>query len=124
MIGNLNLEREQWGAALQQLKRTRTICSELGRASLAEHAHLYLQTVEEVEPSIRFCAYNLRREGGEAEGEGDDNLDDLAEAEGASDILRSKLEAVLQALCSIPTCPPHHLPACPPARLPACLPSL
>ena len=96
MIGNLNLEREQWGAALTQLKRTRTICSELGRASLAEHAHLYLQTVEEVEPSIRFCAYNLRREGGEAEGEGDDNLDDLAEAEGASDILRSKLEAVLQ----------------------------
>ena len=96
MVGNLNLEREQWGAALTQLKRTRTICSELGRASLAEHAHLYLQTVEEVEPSIRFCAYNLRREGGEAEGEGDDTLDDLAEAEGASDILRSKLEAVLQ----------------------------
>ena len=96
MVGNLNLEREQWGAALTQLKRTRTICTELGRASLAEHAHLYLQTVEEVEPSIRFCAYNLRREGGEAEGEGDDTLDDLAEAEGASDILRSKLEAVLQ----------------------------
>jgi hypothetical protein len=79
MLGNLDLEREQWGGALQQLKRTRTICSELGRVSLAEHAHLYLQTVEEVEPSIR------------------DDIESLAEAEGASDILRSKLEAAPKA---------------------------
>ena len=96
MLGNLDLEREQWGGALQQLKRTRTICSELGRVSRAEHAHLYLQTVEEVEPSIRFCAYNLRRESGDADGEGDD-IESLAEAEGASDILRSKLEAAPKA---------------------------
>ena len=95
MLGNVNLEREQWGEALQHLKRTRTICSELGRVSLAEHAHLYQQTVEEVEPSIRFCAYNLRRENGE-EGEADEDMEMLAEAEGTSDILRSKLEAVLQ----------------------------
>ena len=95
MLGNVSLEREQWGEALQHLKRTRTICSELGRVSLAEHAHLYQQTVEEVEPSIRFCAYNLRRESGE-EGEADEDMEMLAEAEGTSDILRSKLEAVLQ----------------------------
>lgn len=55
--------------------------------------------IEEVEPSIRFCAYNLRREGvdgvEEGEGEGEKDVDLLASAEGASDILRSKLESVL-----------------------------
>ena len=36
MHGNLHLEREEWGTALQQLKRTRTICSELSKVSHPE----------------------------------------------------------------------------------------
>ena len=87
-------------ASLDQLKRSRTICTELSRVSVAEQVHLYSQMVEEVEPSIRFCAYNLKREGGsgaDAEGAGEeDDFEGLAGADSTSDILRSKLEAVLQ----------------------------
>ena len=100
MRGNMHLEREQWKPALDQLKRSRTICTELSRVSVAEQVHLYSQMVEEVEPSIRFCAYNLKREGGsgaDAEGAGEeDDFEGLAGADSTSDILRSKLEAVLQ----------------------------
>jgi len=108
MFGNMHLEREQWAAALTHLKKTRTICTELCRVSMADQVQLYRNVVEEVEPSIRFCAYNLRRlgESGDDEGMGGaDGADGEADGmmglldsggEGGSDILRSKLEAVLQ----------------------------
>lgn len=98
MHGNLHLEHEQWEPALEQLKQTKTICTELCRASLPEQVHLYKQMVEEVEPSIRFCTYNLRRMGGDVgdADEKDADVEELVGAEGASDILRSKLESVLQ----------------------------
>lgn len=98
MAGNNHLEREQWAPALAAFRRTARICSELCRVSLVEQAHLYRQMVAEVNPSIRFCTYNLRRAGELPEGadeEGDD-VEVLADAEDASDILRSKLEHVLQ----------------------------
>ena len=65
MFGNMHLEREQWSAALTQLKKTRTICRELCRVSMSDQVALYKAIAEEVEPSIRFCAYNLRRMGEE-----------------------------------------------------------
>ena len=94
MWGNNHLEREQWAHALTHLKRTRTICTELSRVSTPEQAHLYKQMAEQVQPSIRFCSYNLGDEDGEGE-EGEQNMEELAEAEGASEILRSKLAAVM-----------------------------
>ena len=103
MFGNMYLEREQWASAIMHLKKTRTICTELCRVSMSDQVHLYKTVAEEVEPSIRFCAYNLRRLGegsgedeeGEANGEaGMMNLLD-GDVPGGSDILRSKLEAVL-----------------------------
>lgn len=99
MVGNLHLERERWAQALSNFKRTKTICTELCRVSMSDQVHLYSQVVEEVNPSIRFCSYNLRRSG---EGGGDDDEEGDVDAEGlldggpSSDILRSKLEAVLQ----------------------------
>lgn len=104
MFGNMYLEREQWAQALTHLRRTRTICKELCRISTSDMVHLYTQVVEEVEPSIRFCAYNLKRLG-QSSGSADDGMDDdggvedLLEDDGKegvqSDILRSKLEAVM-----------------------------
>lgn len=103
MFGNMHLEREQWALALTNLKKTRTICRELMKVSTSDQVHLYKTVAEEVEPSIRFCAYNLRRlgEGGvdEEGGAEEEGMMDLLDGggEGAqSDILRSKLEAVLQ----------------------------
>ena len=106
MHGNMHLEREQWAQALRSFRRTRTICKELCRASLADQVHLYKQVVEEVEPSIRFCAYNLKQLGESTAADADgmdaadddgiaDLLDDGGGGEGGSDILRSKLEAVM-----------------------------
>ena len=97
MAGNNELEREHWAPALAAFKRTVKICTELCRVSLSEQAHLYRQMAAEVDPSIRFCAYNLRRMGELPEGEEEEEgVEGLADAEGASDILRSKLESVLQ----------------------------
>ena len=36
MFGNMHLEREQWAKALSHLRRTRTICKELSRISMAD----------------------------------------------------------------------------------------
>jgi len=100
MSGNMHLEREHWGPALSAFKRCATISSELCRVSMAEQVHLYRQMVAEVEPSVRFCAYNLRRLNGEVEGAEEATLgvevEGLAGDEATSDILRSKLEHVLQ----------------------------
>ncbi|EOD31073.1 hypothetical protein EMIHUDRAFT_449653, partial [Emiliania huxleyi CCMP1516] len=65
MHGNVALERENWAPALASFKSTATICTELARVTMAEQAALYKQVAAEVEPSIRFCSYNLRRLGGE-----------------------------------------------------------
>ena len=95
MLGNVGLEREQWHSALAAFKTCHTLCTELARVSLAEHAHLYRKMVSEVEPSMRFCSYNLRREGGGAADDGEEDAL-VADAETTSDFLRSKLEQVLQ----------------------------
>jgi signal recognition particle subunit SRP68 len=68
IVGNMHLERERWAQAISNFRRTKTICTELARVSMSDQAHLYTKVVAEVQPSIRFCAYNLRRTG-EAEGE-------------------------------------------------------
>ncbi len=78
--------------------------------------HLYRQMVAEVEPSVRFCAYNLKRLGGEEGGGdeaiGDDALGDMAGAEGTSEILRAKLEQVyLVLLCYLTNILLHYLNA-------------
>jgi signal recognition particle subunit SRP68 len=99
MHGNMHLEREQWASALTHLKKTRTICTELCRVSMSDQVKQYKAIVEEVDPSIRFCSYNLRRlgEGGDDDGADEtDGMMGLLDGEGGSDILRSKLEAVLQ----------------------------
>ena len=100
MHGNMHLEREQWASALTHLKKTRTLLTELSKVSMADQVHLYKTVCEEVEPSIRFCAYNLKRAGedGGEDAEGDEgDLNEMLDGGegGASDILRSKLEAVL-----------------------------
>ena len=101
IVGNLHLERERWAQALSNFRRAKTICTELCRVSMSDQVHLYNQVVEEVNPSIRFCSYNLRRsgegEGGEGEGGDEDgDVEGMLDGGTGSDILRSKLEAVLQ----------------------------
>jgi len=99
MHGNMHLEREQWASALTHLKKTRTICTELCRVSMSDQVKKYKAIVEVVDPSIRFCSYNLRRLGVGGDDDGADETDGmmgLLDGEGGSDILRSKLEAVLQ----------------------------
>ena len=105
MHGNFELEREEWEAAAAHLRKTRTILRELCRVSMADQSRLYKQVIAEVEPSIRFCAYNVQRFGLlagnaselEADMMGEGDVDDLLEGdtEGVGDILRGKLEAVM-----------------------------
>lgn len=51
-------------AALICILCCRTIYEKLANAFTEEQAVLYNQRVEEISPNIRYCAYNIGKEGG------------------------------------------------------------
>eukprot|EP01116_Phalansterium_solitarium_P022203 TRINITY_DN7247_c0_g1_i1.p1 TRINITY_DN7247_c0_g1~~TRINITY_DN7247_c0_g1_i1.p1 ORF type:complete len:610 (-),score=207.66 TRINITY_DN7247_c0_g1_i1:357-2186(-) len=87
MNGMSRLERRQWQAALTDLAKSRTIYEQLGKLSDSDSQELWRQRVEELQPSIRYCNYNLS--GGRVTSD--------AEPKGiaADDDLRSKLDSVI-----------------------------
>jgi signal recognition particle subunit SRP68 len=66
ITGTIELERENWAEALSHFSRVRTVYTELGKVTDAEMVDLCQQRVDEVEPSVRYCEYNLKRTGADA----------------------------------------------------------
>jgi len=64
LCGNMALEREDWDTALAKLSRCRTVYDELSKAAEGPDQALYKKRVEEIDPSIRYCKYNVARQGG------------------------------------------------------------
>lgn len=62
MDGTLSFELEHWEKALQSFNRAKTIYNRLAEAFSEEIKIVYIQKVEEIEPSIRYCAYNIGEE--------------------------------------------------------------
>ena len=80
MNGNFLLEKENWPESLQQYAKARyprnpslsiwnslkfiynirTIYEQLGKVSDDEFKELCKQRLEEIEPSVRYCNYNLK----------------------------------------------------------------
>eukprot|EP01105_Mastigella_eilhardi_P017742 TRINITY_DN4091_c0_g1_i1.p1 TRINITY_DN4091_c0_g1~~TRINITY_DN4091_c0_g1_i1.p1 ORF type:complete len:483 (-),score=149.29 TRINITY_DN4091_c0_g1_i1:1148-2596(-) len=61
MEGNLQLELEQWQQAQDLFETSHKICEQIEKiADTAADKHIFADRVAEVEPKIRFCAYNLR----------------------------------------------------------------
>lgn len=68
--GTLHFELSLWKSAVENLKKAQLVYQNLGDALPEEEQSLYRAKVEELTPSIRYCAYNI--------GEGA-SMDDLLE---------------------------------------------
>ncbi|XP_071796906.1 signal recognition particle subunit SRP68-like [Asterias amurensis] len=59
MKGTLFFEREQWEDCIKMFSTAQNIYEKLASALNEDERILYLQRVEEITPSIRYCAYNI-----------------------------------------------------------------
>jgi hypothetical protein len=59
MNATMCLERERWEEALERFLRARTIYSELSKVAETEQQEEFKQRVEEIDPAIRYCNFNL-----------------------------------------------------------------
>ncbi|KAK3089911.1 hypothetical protein FSP39_007594 [Pinctada imbricata] len=57
--GGLQFEEENWKSAMDYYNQAKTIYEKLASAFTEDIQLLYLQQVEEVQPNIRYCAYNI-----------------------------------------------------------------
>jgi len=70
MQGIFSFEKQAWQAAFDSLVKSRKIYANLAVAGTAQQEALCNARVEEIDPSIRYCAYNLGQlRGGESERE-------------------------------------------------------
>ncbi|XP_050432002.1 signal recognition particle subunit SRP68 [Adelges cooleyi] len=60
--GMLQFELQDWKPAIENLKKAQMIYEKLASALNEEDAILYRNRYEELEPSLRFCAYNIGNE--------------------------------------------------------------
>ncbi|KAJ1526690.1 hypothetical protein ONE63_008270 [Megalurothrips usitatus] len=57
--GSLHFELHMWLPAMENLKKAQMVYEKLAEALPEEDKPLYLQRVDELAPSLRFCAYNI-----------------------------------------------------------------
>lgn len=93
MGGNILLEKEEWEEALSHFIKARTIFDQLGKVGDSDYQDICRQKVEEIEPSIRYCNYNLGKKGDDS----NKLLEMRMEMKGPGiEFLQSKLDAVIQ----------------------------
>lgn len=57
--GSLHFDLQMWIPAMENLKKAQMVYEKLAEALPEEDSPLYLQRVDELAPSLRFCAYNI-----------------------------------------------------------------
>jgi signal recognition particle subunit SRP68 len=90
LCGSVALDREKWVAALKYFVHSQTVYEQLVKVVEPEHQALYRDRAEKLENNIRLCKYKCDRTQGDAVGD----LKDLKS--GIDDVLRAKLESVMQ----------------------------
>ncbi|CAM9718365.1 unnamed protein product [Discosporangium mesarthrocarpum] len=100
MSGNVFLEKEEWADALERFGAAHRICEELSKVGRIEDQDLFARRVEEMEPILRYCRYNIQSRGGDP-AEAEARLLEMGRgregggASGGGDLLAAKLESVL-----------------------------
>eukprot|EP01135_Chromosphaera_perkinsii_P010268 Nk52_evm10s2085 gene=Nk52_evmTU10s2085 len=95
MQGTLQFEMQEWEAALANLGSAKTIYEKLASACTFEQKALFDSRLSEIEPTLRYCAYNL--------GQGTTDINELIKMQmnaadsSTIDVLTSQLEKVLQS---------------------------
>ncbi|KAI5698498.1 hypothetical protein M8J75_007706 [Diaphorina citri] len=64
IVGVLHFELKLWKSAMKNLKEAQVVYEKLMSALNEEDALLYKQKVEELTPSLRYCAYNIGDQAG------------------------------------------------------------
>ena len=59
MSGILQFELKNWVEAVELLKKAKVIYDKLGSALSGEMAQVYLQKVQDIEPSIRYSSAHI-----------------------------------------------------------------
>mmetsp|Transcript_94880 Transcript_94880/g.152983 ORF Transcript_94880/g.152983 Transcript_94880/m.152983 type:complete len:613 (-) Transcript_94880:378-2216(-) len=97
MAGTLFVEQEKWDFALQKLSRCRTVYDEMqNHAPSGPDKDMYQKRVDELDPLIRYCRYNVSREGGGRDLEADSLvLMEIGRSAAGGDMLRGKVEKSL-----------------------------
>eukprot|EP01087_Luapelamoeba_hula_P011909 TRINITY_DN3301_c0_g1_i2.p1 TRINITY_DN3301_c0_g1~~TRINITY_DN3301_c0_g1_i2.p1 ORF type:complete len:645 (-),score=135.76 TRINITY_DN3301_c0_g1_i2:287-2221(-) len=95
MSANFLLYHEQWADARDKFSLARRIYDQLGVVGHVEQQEEFKQRVREIDPSIRFCTYNLNVAGGAG-----DQESTLSELRGdahnaASAVLQAQLDKVM-----------------------------
>ena len=93
MEATMLLERDEWQDALVGFTRAKQIYAKLAQAgSIAADIDLFSARVGEIEPSVRYCSYNLSRDEGV---DADEILAGLRAGGTGGDMLQSKLDKML-----------------------------
>jgi len=65
LYANELLEHEEWNVALENLLKAKNIYTELSKSKISDQQRsLYIERLNEIEPSIRYCKFNISQEGG------------------------------------------------------------
>ncbi|KAG5192897.1 hypothetical protein JKP88DRAFT_346319 [Tribonema minus] len=95
MCGNVLLEKESWGGALEKLTTVHRVCRELGQVGDLADQDLFSARAEEIEPSVRYCKYNLSKAGGATTATESFSLDQQNDGGGGGGLLAAKLASVV-----------------------------
>jgi signal recognition particle subunit SRP68 len=95
ICGVLALENEEWHDALRYLNSVQVIYESLAKIVSPAQQKLCMERLDEIQPSTRYCRFSLAKQAGSSV-----DSDDIASLQSAmsasgSDMLRSKLSAVL-----------------------------
>ena len=94
MNGSVSLDKEKWGEALTSFVHAQTVFEQLVKVVDVEQQPLYRERAEQLENNVRLCKYKRDRQAG---GSGADALADIKDIKaGIDDLLRAKLEGVMQ----------------------------
>lgn len=98
LAGALYVQQEKaWDTALQKLTRCRTVYDEMfHHAPSGAEKEMYQKRVEELDPLIRYCRYNVSKEGGGGDLEEESHvLMEIGRSNAGGDMLRGMLEKSL-----------------------------
>ncbi|KFB42638.1 AGAP002183-PA-like protein [Anopheles sinensis] len=84
--GSLHFELKLWQSAAENLKKAQVIYENLAQAMPEEEQTVYRAKVEELKPSLRYCAYNV----------GESSVNDLLEMRGQAGLLGNLSHLVAQ----------------------------
>jgi len=92
MAATVLFEQEKdWEGALAKFMRTRTVYEQLSQLGDMEQQALCRERVEELEPTLRYCQYNLNQAGGTKVAD----LMDMSSNVPGQDLLNAKIQAVM-----------------------------